>query len=76
MYFLCTICYVQTLPLLSTNARFAYGKLRAVSFEIILAEILAVGGQLMVYQRGQDLLQLEEQAFAGGVAVGVHVKGN
>ena len=45
-----------------------------MSFEIILAEILAVGGQLMVYQRGQYLLQLEEQAFAGGVAVGVHVE--
>ena len=30
----------------------------------------------MVNQRGQNLLQLQEQAFAGSVAVGEHVEGD
>ena len=44
-----------------------------VGFHIALAEVLAPCGQLMVHQRGQLLLQLEEQPFARLVAVGVHV---
>ena len=30
----------------------------------------------MVLERGQNLLELEEEALAGGVAVGVHVEAN
>ena len=44
-----------------------------VGFHIIFAEVLASCGQLMVHQRGQLLLQQEEQPFARLVAVGVHV---
>ena len=44
-----------------------------VGFQVILAEVLASCGQLMVHQRGQLLLQQEEQPFAWLVAVGVHV---
>ena len=43
--------------------------------QIVLAEVLAVGRQLVVHKMGQDLLELEEEAFAGGFAVGVHVEG-
>ena len=39
--------------------------------QIVLAEVLAVGRQLVVHKMGQDLLELEEEAFAGGVAVEV-----
>ena len=38
--------------------------------EVILAEVLAVGGQLVVNQRGQQLLQLQEESFAGLVRTG------
>ena len=44
-----------------------------VGFHIVFAEVLASCGQLMVHQRGQLLLQQEEQPFARLVAVGVHV---
>ena len=44
--------------------------------EVVVAEVLAVGWQLVVLERGQDLLQLQEEALAGGVAVGEHVKRN
>ena len=42
--------------------------------EVVVAEVLAVGWQLVVLERGQNLLQLQEEALAGGVAVGEHVK--
>ena len=42
--------------------------------EIILAEVLATGWQLVVLQRGQQLFQLQEQPFARLVAVGIHVE--
>lgn len=42
-------------------------------FQIILAEILASWGQLVVYQRGQNLLELQEEAFARSIPVGKHV---
>ena len=29
----------------------------------------------MVLQRGEDFLELHEEPFAGGVAVGIHVEG-
>ena len=44
------------------------------SFEVHFAKILAVWGQLVVLQIGQDFPELEEEAFAGFVAVGVHVE--
>ena len=44
--------------------------------QIVLAEVLAVGRQLVVHKMGQDLLELEEEAFAWDIAVGVHVKLN
>ena len=49
--------------------------LRRFLGQIVLAEVLAVGRQLVVHKMGQDLLELEEEAFAGGFAVGVHVEG-
>ena len=42
--------------------------------EIVLAEILAVRGQLMMYQIWQDLLQLKEETFARHVVVRPHVE--
>ena len=30
----------------------------------------------MMHERGQDLLQLKEQPFAGSVLIGVHVEGD
>ena len=44
--------------------------------QIVLAEVLAAQGQLMVLQAGQVALQLQEEALARLVAVGVHVEGN
>ena len=41
---------------------------------IVLSEVLAAEGQLVVLQMGQDLLELEEKTFAWLVAVGVHVE--
>ena len=41
--------------------------------EVVVAEVLAVGWQLVVLERGQDLLQLQEEALTGCVAVGEHV---
>ena len=41
--------------------------------EVVVAEVLAVGWQLVVLERGQNLLQLQEEALAGCVAVGEHV---
>ena len=43
--------------------------------EVVVAEVLAVGWQLVVLERGQNLLQLQEEALTGGVAVGEHVEG-
>ena len=42
--------------------------------QIVLAEVLAARRQLMAAERGQHLLELQEEALAGGVAVGVHVE--
>ena len=44
-------------------------------FKEVLAKVLAIGRQLMMHQRGQNLLQLEEEAFARGVVVRIHVEG-
>ena len=43
--------------------------------QVVVAEVLAVGRQLVVHQRGQHLLQLQEESLAGCVAVGEHVEG-
>ena len=44
-------------------------------FNIELAIVFAVWWELVVHQRGQHLPQLQEEALAGCVAVGVHVEG-
>ena len=41
--------------------------------EVVVAEVLAVGWQLVVLERGQNFLQLQEEALTGGVTVGEHV---
>ena len=41
---------------------------------IVVAEVLAAGRQLVMYERGQRLFQLQEEPFAGLVAVGIHVE--
>ena len=41
--------------------------------EIEFAVVLTVGWQLVVFQVGQYLPELEEEALAGLVAVGIHV---
>lgn len=43
-----------------------------VSHEVV-AEILAAQWQLMVLQRGQNLLELEEELLAWRILVGIHV---
>ena len=40
---------------------------------IEFAEVLAVGWQLVVFQVGQHLPELKEEALAGLVAIGIHV---
>ena len=44
-----------------------------VPFYVELAEIFAARWQLVVLERGQHLLQLQEEALAWGVAIGKHV---
>ena len=45
------------------------------NFQIVLAKVFAAKRQLVVHQRGQHLLQLQEQSFARLIAIGVHVEG-
>ena len=45
------------------------------NFQIVLAKVFAAKRQLVVHQRGQYLLQLQEQSFARLIAIGVHVEG-
>ena len=40
--------------------------------EVIVAEVLAARGQLMVHELWQHLLQLHEEPLARRIAVGVH----
>ena len=42
--------------------------------QVVVAEVLAVGRQLVVDKGGQDALQLQEEAFAGLVVIGIHVE--
>ena len=42
--------------------------------EVIFTIVLAAWGQLVMLQRGQHFLKLQEEPFAGFVAVGVHVE--
>lgn len=44
--------------------------------EVELAEVFAVGWQLMMYQRGEHLAELQEEPLARRVVVGVHGKFN
>ena len=46
-----------------------------VPFYVELAEIFTVGRQLVVLERGQHLLQLQEESLAGLIAIGKHVEG-
>ena len=46
------------------------------NFQIVLAKVFAAKRQLVVHQRGQHLLQLQEETFARLVAIGVHVEAN
>ena len=46
---------------------------RAEMREVVVAEVLAVGWQLVVLERGQHLLQLQEESLAGLIAIGKHV---
>ena len=67
------LCALLTLPY--SAIRRGYWSARAGS-EIVLAEVLAVGRQLVVNERGQHFFQLQEEALAGGIAIGVHVVTN
>ena len=46
-----------------------------VELEVEVGVVLAVRGELVVGEVGEEGLELEEEAFAGEVAVGVHVEG-
>ena len=48
----------------------------ALRFEEKFTEIFAVWRELVVLQSWQDFLELEEESFAGEVAVGEHVEVN
>ncbi len=43
---------------------------------IEISEVLAVGWQVMMLEIGQEGFQLEEESFAGLVAVGIHAESN
>ena len=47
---------------------------RAEAFQIILAEILASWGQLVMNQMGENLPELQEEAFAGRILIRKHVE--
>ena len=51
-------------------------EVRSVLPDEILVEVLAPWGQLVVLQTGQHVAQLQEEALAGRVLVGVHVEAN
>ena len=42
--------------------------------EVEVAVVLAVRGEVVVLEVGKEFFELEEEAFAGEVAVGVHVE--
>ena len=44
--------------------------------EVEVAVVLAVRGEVVVGEVGEEGLELEEEALAGEVAVGVHVEGS
>ena len=44
--------------------------------EVIVAEVLAARGQLVVDEGGEHLFQLQEEPFSWLVAVGIHGKSN
>ena len=68
-------------PPLTEEWEFPYGKLPfwlrrtpiSLTEEVEFAVVLAVPGQLMVYQIGQHLLQLEEEPLARSVTIGEHL---
>ena len=41
---------------------------------VVLRVVFATQRQLMVHQRGQDLFQLQEESFAWGILVRIHVE--
>ena len=46
-----------------------------VPFYVELAEVFAVGWQLMMLERGQHFFELQEESLAGLIAIGKHVEG-
>ena len=44
-----------------------------VPFYVELAEVFTARWQLVVLERGQHLLQLQEESLAGLIAIGKHV---
>ena len=44
--------------------------------EVEVGVVFAVRGELVVLEVGEEFFELEEEAFAGEVAVGVHVEVN
>ena len=45
-------------------------------FEVVVGVVFAGGGKVVVGEVGEEGLELEEEALAGGVAVGGHVEGS
>ena len=43
-------------------------------FEVVVGVVFAGGGKVVVGEVGEEGLELEEEALAGGVAVGGHVE--
>ena len=44
--------------------------------EVVVAEVFAGGREVVVLEVGEEVFELEEEAFAGEVAVGIHVEGS
>ena len=52
-----------------------YLTFRSQAAQVVVAKVLAALWQLMMHQRGQNLLQLQEETFSWDVVVGKHVEG-
>ena len=66
---------MQNLLFIILNSQLRQSRLNS-QFNIVIAKVLAAQGQLVVHQRGQHLLKLQEESFARNVTVGVHVERN
>ena len=54
---------------------YTIGSVLLCTFQVVVAEVLAGGRQLVAHQVGEYLFQLQEEALAWHVAIGVHVEG-